>query len=291
MTTTACSSSRAAYTRKSRLPGMARISSFSLSSWASATGRSAAAVRRSSTAMSMESPEGRGDLVSLVPRSCSAGPACGSRQSDTFTPPTDGDGTSSTRAPRRRVRCRLVAHTFGLRPDLAVHGVPLANPDGLLRPVEDELGAPDRAAATGPDDLVGVPRPVERPDLDRRLVLSSEHGADYPGSRPSILWRSHVGSVEAGSVDQLLDVTVESPALEELQVEVGSTREDRVRPGPTGDDRKDRHLHAVDQAGSHQRPVQGEAAMRAQGHVGLLLEPADDVDAVTALDGRVRPVE
>ena len=61
--------------------------------------------------------------------------------------------------------------------------------------------------------------------------------------------------------------------------------------GLTGDHREDCHLHAVDQAGRHQRPVQRQAAVRAQRHVGLLLEPGHDVDAVTACDGPVRPVE
>ena len=48
---------------------------------------------------------------------------------------------------------------------------------------------------------------------------------------------------------------------------------------------------AVDQTGGHQRPVHRQAAVRAQRHLGLLLEPGDDVDGVTAHDGRVRPVE
>jgi hypothetical protein len=43
--------------------------------------------------------------------------------------------------------------------------------------------------------------------------------------------------------------------------------------------------------GGHQRPVHRQAAVRAQRHLGLLLEPGDDVDGVTAYDGRVRPVE
>ncbi len=47
-------------------------------------------------------------------------------------------------------------------------------------------------------------------------------------------------------LDELLDVTVERPALEQLQVEVGRTLENRVQPGLTGDDRKERYLHAVD---------------------------------------------
>src|SRR5262245_27566574 len=62
-------------------------------------------------------------------------------------------------------------------------------------------------------------------------------------------------SMERGSVDELLDVAVERPALEQLQVEVGSTLEDRVLSGLTGDDGEDRHLYAVDEAGGHQRPV------------------------------------
>ena len=36
--------------------------------------------------------------------------------------------------------------------------------------------------------------------------------------------------MEGGSVDELLDVTVERPALEQLQVEVGRILEDRLQP-------------------------------------------------------------
>src|SRR6478735_5661550 len=80
--------------------------------------------------------------------------------------------------------------------------------------------------------------------------------------------------MEGGSVDKLLNVTVERPVLDQLQVEVGRTLEDRVQPGLTGDDREERHLHAVDEAGGHQCPVQRQAAVRAQRHLGLLLEQA-----------------
>ena len=97
--------------------------------------------------------------------------------------------------------------------------------------------------------------------------------------------------MEGGPVDELLDVAVERPALDQLEVEVGRTLEDRVRPGLTGDHREERHLDAVDQAGGHQRPVHRQAAVRAQRHLGLLLEPGDDVDGVTAHERRVRPVE
>src|SRR6266581_7341187 len=43
--------------------------------------------------------------------------------------------------------------------------------------------------------------------------------------------------VQSGSVDELLDVAVERPALDQLEVEVGRTLEDRVQPGLTCDDR------------------------------------------------------
>ena len=52
--------------------------------------------------------------------------------------------------------------------------------------------------------------------------------------------------MQGGPVDELLDVAVERPVLEQLEVEVGRTPEDRVRAGPAGDHREDRHLDAVD---------------------------------------------
>src|SRR3954452_1995645 len=97
--------------------------------------------------------------------------------------------------------------------------------------------------------------------------------------------------MEGGPVDELLCVTVERPVLDQLQIEVGGTLEYRVDPGPTGDDREDRHLHEVDKARSHQRSIHRQAAVRAQRLVGLLLEPGDDVDCVPADELRVRPVE
>ena len=36
--------------------------------------------------------------------------------------------------------------------------------------------------------------------------------------------------MQGGPVDELLDVAVERPALDQLEVEVGRTLEDRVRP-------------------------------------------------------------
>src|SRR6185436_10996010 len=67
------------------------------------------------------------------------------------------------------------------------------------------------------------------------------------------------GSMQCGSVDELLDVTVERPVLDELKVEVLRTLEDRVQPGLTGDDGEERHLYVVDESGSHQRAVHREA--------------------------------
>src|SRR5919109_2151799 len=44
--------------------------------------------------------------------------------------------------------------------------------------------------------------------------------------------------MEGGSVGELLDVAVERPVLDQLQVEVGRTLEDRVQAGLTGNDGK-----------------------------------------------------
>jgi hypothetical protein len=57
--------------------------------------------------------------------------------------------------------------------------------------------------------------------------------------------------VQGRPVDELLDVAVERPALDQLEVEVGRTLEDRVQPGLTGDHGEERHLDAVDQSGGH----------------------------------------
>jgi hypothetical protein len=67
--------------------------------------------------------------------------------------------------------------------------------------------------------------------------------------------------MQGGPVDELLGVAVECPALEQLEVEVGRTLEDRVQSGLTRDHRSERHLDAIDQAGGHQCPVQRQAAV------------------------------
>jgi len=70
--------------------------------------------------------------------------------------------------------------------------------------------------------------------------------------------------MQGGPVDEFLGVAVERSALDQLEVEVGRTLEDRVHSGLTGDHREERHLDAVNQTGGHQRPVQRQAAVRAQ---------------------------
>jgi hypothetical protein len=91
-------------------------------------------------------------------------------------------------------------------------------------------------------------RADERADPDFRIVLVR---AAEPTSTSQGNPLGSARSMEAGSINELLDAAVERPALQQLQVEIGSTLEDRFHPGLTGDDRKDRHLHAVDQAGGH----------------------------------------
>src|SRR2546430_10254550 len=82
--------------------------------------------------------------------------------------------------------------------------------------------------------------------------------------------------MQGGPIDELLDVAVERPALDQLEVEVGRTLEDRVITRLTGDHREERHLDAVDQAGGHQRTVHRQASVRAQRYLVLILEPGHD---------------
>ena len=52
--------------------------------------------------------------------------------------------------------------------------------------------------------------------------------------------------VQAGPVDELLDVSVERPAVDQLEVKVGRTLEDRFLSALTGDRWEERHLDSVD---------------------------------------------
>src|SRR4029453_6323791 len=83
--------------------------------------------------------------------------------------------------------------------------------------------------------------------------------------------RDWTGSVQGGPVDELLGAAVEGPALDQLEVEIGRTLEDRVLSGLTGDHREQRPPDPVDQAGGHQRPVHRQAPVREQRHLGLFL--------------------
>ena len=74
-------------------------------------------------------------------------------------------------------------------------------------------------------------------------------------------WARTASAMQGGPVGELLDVAVERPALDQLEVEVGRTLEDRVITGLTGDHREERHLDAVDQAGGHQCPIHRQAAV------------------------------
>src|SRR5829696_7191526 len=56
------------------------------------------------------------------------------------------------------------------------------------------------------------------------------------GPESAVLTVSSSVSVEMGPVGQLLDVPVERPALQQLEVEVGRAGEDGCRAGPTGED-------------------------------------------------------
>src|SRR5829696_4591361 len=96
--------------------------------------------------------------------------------------------------------------------------------------------------------------------------------------------------MEGGSVDELLGVAVERPVLDQLEVEVGRTLEDRVHSGLTGDDREERHLQAVDEAGAISARFNDRLPCERNGTSDSSLSRATTT-AATAHDGRVRPVE
>jgi hypothetical protein len=56
-------------------------------------------------------------------------------------------------------------------------------------------------------------------------------------------------------VNELLDVPVERPTVDQLKIEGGRTKKDRVVTRLTGDHGKGGQLDSVDEAGDHQRPV------------------------------------
>jgi hypothetical protein len=92
--------------------------------------------------------------------------------------------------------------------------------------------------------------PCNQPIDAGSVALSSRNArsaadADVPQRRLAQT-ASAKRSMEGGPVDELLDVIVERPVLDQLQVEVGRTLEDRVQPGLTGDDGEERDLYVVD---------------------------------------------
>jgi hypothetical protein len=96
--------------------------------------------------------------------------------------------------------------------------------------------------------------------------------------------------MEGRPIDELSDVTVQGVAFDEFRVEVCRVLEDRVNSGPAVIAREGRHLREIDQTGAISTRYR-QAAVRAQRHIRLLLEPGDDINGVTALDGRIRPVK
>jgi hypothetical protein len=141
----------------------------------------------------------------------------------------------------------------------------------VLRPPAESAGRLSKRFAAGLDSSVREQQSVAKapPTLDYGLSVGVDSlprskgspevasRAAVPRSRPAGLGCMdgcrHDGSssnpyrsMEGGSVDELLDMTVERPVLDQLQVEVGRPLEDRVQPGLTGDDREERHLHIID---------------------------------------------
>src|SRR5262249_10183702 len=81
--------------------------------------------------------------------------------------------------------------------------------------------------------------PTHLHPLDHALALVAQ--ADPPTSRTQA---ELLSGMQGGPVDELLDVAIERPALDQLEVEVGRTLEDRGITGLTGDHREEGHLDA-----------------------------------------------
>lgn len=96
--------------------------------------------------------------------------------------------------------------------------------------------------------------------------------------------------MQYGSINQLLDVAVERPTLNHFQIEVRSVFKDWVGTSFARDDRENRDLDKINEAGSHQRTVQRDATVGAQRQFGVLFEQGDDMDSITFHDGRVWPI-
>src|SRR4051795_3515520 len=169
--------------------------------------------------------------------------------------------------------------------------IPLRHLGGIMYPACPDAGPrtnrPSTQAVTNASTTIGS---ITDPTAATSRSADSTWRCRSSTPRPGCVETQEPDSdMHRGSVDELLDVTVECAVLDQLEVEGGCTLEDRVQPGLTGDHGEERHLDAVDEAGGHQRPVQRQAAVRTQRHLGLLLESGDDIDGVAAHNGRVRP--
>ena len=150
------------------------------------------------------------------------------RDARTPAPRSSSPGTRARRATSTSPRSRSAARPPPARPTRTAYTHP-----GLLAGLEDAWGFPRLNAAR---------RPTRCRSTRRSTRASPTFSLD--------------SGMQRGPVDQLLDVAVERPALDQLQVEVRRTLEDPARPRPTGDHGEQRHLHVIDQPGGHQRPVQ-----------------------------------
>src|SRR3954447_684701 len=119
-------------------------------------------------------------------------------------------------------------------------------------------------------------------DWDRDLTMSQASPSPIsvqlvPSEASAPFLASRLSDMQGRPVYELLDVAVERPALDQLQVKISCTLEDRVQSGLTGDHGEERHRRPVDQTGGHQRTVQRQAPVGAQRHFGLLFEPGDGI--------------
>jgi hypothetical protein len=92
--------------------------------------------------------------------------------------------------------------------------------------------------------LVAIPEVPIRQKCPRGVLLLATHvlelAATFRVAHPLLLVLDGVGArmdsgMQDGPVDELLGVAVERPALDQLEVEVGRSLEDRVQPCPAGD--------------------------------------------------------
>src|SRR5207247_7979323 len=91
------------------------------------------------------------------------------------------------------------------------------------------------------------------------------------------------------SVLEQLDATVERPALDHVESDIGIAVVDPLPAAASGDDGKDNHAESVDEAGLQQRAAQGEAAYGAHRFGTLGLHLPHGFNGVSGDELRVRP--